>query len=116
MLTGLPDTDYTKLQHVQNIDAKLVVKKTKTASVTECLRTLHWLPIKYQNQHKIATLVYKLLHQLAPQYLQDLIKLEEKNHGRSKRSANNYKLYTCKIKKENICKQVIQHTRTKPLE
>ena len=67
------------------------MKKAKTDSATECLRTLHWLPIKYWIKHKIATLVYKLLHQLAPQYLQDLIKLEMNNRGRSMRSTNNYK-------------------------
>ena len=54
-LTDLPDTDYKKLQCTQNIAAKLVMKKTKTDSVKECLRTLHWLPIKYQIQNKIAT-------------------------------------------------------------
>ena len=91
ILIGLPDTDYKKLQHVQNIAVKLVMKKAKTDSVTECLRTLYWLLIKYWFKHKIATLVYKSLHQLASQYLQDLIKLEVKNHGRSMRSTNNYK-------------------------
>ena len=29
------------------IAAKLVMKKAKTDSATECLKTLHWLPMKY---------------------------------------------------------------------
>ena len=91
ILIGLPDTDYKRLQHVPNIAAKLVMKKTMIDSAMECLRTLHWLPIKYQIQCKIATLVYKSLHQLVPHDLQDLIKLEEKNHRRSMRSTNTYK-------------------------
>ena len=94
ILIGLPDTDYKKLQQVQNIAFKLVMKETKTDNATECLRTLHWLPIKYWIKHKIATLVYKSPHQVASQYLQDLIKLEVKNHGRSMRSTNNCKLCT----------------------
>ena len=70
ILIGLLDKDYKKLQHVQNVAAKSVMKKTKTDTVTGCLRTHHWLPIKYQIQYKIAILVYKSLHQLASQYLQ----------------------------------------------
>ena len=103
ILIDLPDTDYKKLQHIQNIAAKLVMQRAKTDSATECLKTLHWLPIKYQIKHKIATLVYKSLHQLAPQYLQNLIKLEINNHGRSIRSTNNYKtLHIPRVKRKTF--------------
>ena len=79
------------------------MKKAKTASATECLKTLHWLPIKYQIKHKMATLVYKSCHQLAPQYLQDLIQLEMNNHGRSMRSTNNYKtLHIPRVKRKTF--------------
>ena len=92
-----------KLQHVQNIAAKLVMKKAKTDSATDCLKTLYWLPIKYWIKHRIATLVYKSLHQLAPQYLQDLIKLEINNYGRSMRSTNNYKaLHIPRVKRKTF--------------
>ena len=103
ILIGLPDTDYKKLQHVQNIAAKLVMKKAKTDSATESLKTLHWLPIKYWIKHKIATLVHKLLHQLVPQYLHDLIKPEMNNHGRSMRSTNNSKtLHIPRVKRKTF--------------
>ena len=103
ILIGLTDTDYKKHQCVQNIAAKLVMKKAKTDSATECLKSLYLLPIKYQIKHKIATLIYKLLHQLAPQYLQDLIKPEMNNHGRSMRSTNNYKtLHIQRVKRKTF--------------
>ena len=42
-----------------------------------------------------------MLHQLAPQYLQDLIKLEIDNHRRSMRSTNNYKtLHILRVKRK----------------
>ena len=79
------------------------MKKSKTDSATEYPRSHHWLPIKYQIKHKIATLVYKLLHQLPPQHLQDLVKLEVKNHGRSMRSTNNYKtLHIPRVKRKTF--------------
>ena len=42
---GLPDTDVKKLQRVQNIAARLILRKTNWNSITGCLRELHWLPM-----------------------------------------------------------------------
>ena len=33
------------------------------------MHDLHWLPVKYRIQFKIAVLAYKSLHNLAPEYL-----------------------------------------------
>ena len=54
---GLPDCDLAKLQHVQNVAAKLVLNKSKYDSATQALKELHWLPIKFRIIHKILTLV-----------------------------------------------------------
>ena len=45
---GLPDIDVNRLQRVQNIAARLILGKTNQDSITECLRELHWLPIRAQ--------------------------------------------------------------------
>ena len=50
--SGLPETDLPKLQRGQNIMAKTVLGKEKFADPTDCLRTLHWLPIKYRVEYK----------------------------------------------------------------
>ena len=73
LITGLPDCDITKHQHVQNVSAKVMLNKTKYDSPTEALKELHWLPIRFRVIHKLLTLVYKSLKGNAPKYLQDLL-------------------------------------------
>ena len=45
ILAGLPDTDISCLQRIQNICAKTVCGQDKCESSTKCLLELHWLPI-----------------------------------------------------------------------
>ena len=86
ILAGLPNCELNKLQRVQNIAAKLILKKTKRDSATECRKQLHWLPIKARIEFKILVLVYKCLNNMAPEYLKSLLsyKLESKQGLRSK--------------------------------
>ena len=72
-LYGLPDVTITRIQTVQNMCACLVLRKSKWESATECLTTLHWLPIKQNTKYKLCVLTYKLLHSLGPMYLHDLL-------------------------------------------
>ena len=84
---GLPDIDVKRLQRVQNIAARLILGKTNQDSITECLRELHWLPIRAQIDFKTLVLVYKCLWGNAPKYLKNLITLNPVNRPglRSKR-------------------------------
>ncbi len=70
--TGIPDKDMVKLQHVQNMAACLVLKASPRDSITECLKTLHWLPCKYCVIYKVLLLVHKAQYGDAPQYMKDL--------------------------------------------
>ena len=54
--------------------AKLVLNKHKYDRPTECLKQLHWLPIKQQIQHKILVIRQKSLNGKAPKYIQELLK------------------------------------------
>ena len=74
LLYGLPESQITKLQRIQNSAAKLVTLSRKYDHVTPILHELHWLPVKYRIMHKILLLVYKCLHGSAPIYLQELLK------------------------------------------
>ena len=76
---GLPDIDVNRLQRVQNIAARLILGKTNQDSITECLRELHWLPIRARIDFKILVLVYKCLWGNAPKYLKNLITLNPVN-------------------------------------
>ena len=74
LYSGLPAFEIQKLQRIQNMTAKIVTGVNKHASSTTALKSLHWLPIRLRIEFKIATLVFRSLHGLAPSYLRDLIR------------------------------------------
>ena len=84
---GLPQVTLKPLYRIQAMAAKLVLRKRKYDSVTEALIKLHWLPIKYRVNFKIACLVYQSLNGLAPSYLQELISVREAKYA--SRSSHN---------------------------
>ena len=43
------------------------------------LKKLHFLPVKFRIQFKIALLVFKCINNIAPSYLQDLINIRDIN-------------------------------------
>ena len=73
IMVGLPEKHIAKLQHVQNMASKVVLKRGKYTSSKDILQTLHWLPIRRWINFKIAVLVYKCLHGKAPEHLQNLL-------------------------------------------
>ena len=68
LFIGLPECDISRLQWIQNICARLVLHKEQYHSTTECLKTLHWLSICQMIKHKLVTIVYKCLKDMAPAY------------------------------------------------
>jgi hypothetical protein len=73
MLYGLPEVSVRKLQRLQNAAARLVALKSKRDSISEILKDLHWLPVKFRIKFKICLLVYKCLNGCGPEYLRDLL-------------------------------------------
>ena len=59
------------LQVVQNLAAHVVTGSRKFDHITPVLRDLHWLPIRQRILFKLAMIVFKCLHDLAPSYLAD---------------------------------------------
>ena len=70
---GLPECDLKKLQRIQNIAAKIVLKKEENS--ISCLKKLHWLPIALRIKFKVLTLVYKSLREQSPKYIRSMIEL-----------------------------------------
>ena len=70
------------LQKLQNAAARLVTEKSKYSHITPVLRDLHWLPVKLKIEYKLASLVYKCLHGLAPTYLSEHCITVSKNPNR----------------------------------
>ena len=76
ILTNLPEVDIAKMQHIQNIAARMVVLNDvamKDNNSRSMLEKLHWLPICRRIQYKVLTLVHKCLLCGVPRYLAELL-------------------------------------------
>ena len=73
LLSGIAETDLTKLQRVLNRLARVVTKSPPFTLSVLLLCSLHWLPVKYRVHFKICLLTYKALHDEQPIYLHSLI-------------------------------------------
>ena len=73
LLAGIPDNKLYKLQRIQNHAIRLVLHKSRLASATALLRTLHWLHVKARTQYKIACLCFQCIYQnIMLPYISDL--------------------------------------------
>ena len=73
LLAGIPDNKLNKLQRIQNHTARIVLRKSRHASASGLLRTLHWLPAEARIQYKIASLCFQCIYQNSmPPYISDL--------------------------------------------
>ncbi len=52
-----PEKDMGRLQRIQNLCAKLVLKAGPRDSTTLCLYDLHWLPVRYRIMYKVLSCV-----------------------------------------------------------
>ena len=88
VLSGVADAHLKRLQLVLNAAARLIVRKRKFDRITATLRDdLHWLPIIERIDYKTCLLIYKCIHQSAPDYLNQLCtplaSIEGRQRGRS---------------------------------
>lgn len=75
VLWGIPDTQLNRLQHVQNVAARIVLRSTRSTHTTPLLKELHWLPVKLRIEFKLLCHVHSCVHGTAPQYLSELLPL-----------------------------------------
>ena len=73
LLSGIAETDLTKLPRVLNRLARVVTKSPPFTRSVPLLRSLYWLPVKYRVHFKICLLTYNALHEEQPVYLRSLI-------------------------------------------
>ena len=69
ILSGLPTEHIARLQKVQNSAARLVMRGSRREHITPLLKELHWLPILFRSQYKLATLAYRHFEGTLPPYL-----------------------------------------------
>ena len=53
LLCGVPDQLLDKMQRVQNVAARIVVRASRYDHITSTLETLHWLPVLYRIEYKV---------------------------------------------------------------
>ena len=69
ILLGTPKYNLDKLQHLQNMTCRIILKLHKYEHITDHLMSLHWLKVNKRITYKIAMLVYKCMNGSAPEYL-----------------------------------------------
>ena len=73
LLFGVPVYMIKKLQRVQNFAARIICGVRKSEHISPSLRSLHWLPVSSRIDFKILLIVFKCLHDQAPNYLAELL-------------------------------------------
>ena len=66
ILYGSTKHNVARVQRIQNALAKVVIGSCPTDNSNSRLQALHWLPIKYQIQYKLAVLTFNAALQLPP--------------------------------------------------
>ncbi len=95
LYAGISQTALSRLQLVQNAEARLLTGVHKQDHISP---VLHWLPVCYRVDLKNLQIVYKSLNCMAPSYISDL--LLEHNVTRSLRSSNQRLLFIPKMRRK----------------
>ena len=70
---GLPKYLLNRLQSILNFAARVIIKCSGDEIISLVCQSLHWLPIEERILFEENVLVYKALHQAAPNYMSDMI-------------------------------------------
>ena len=69
-MDGVNDGLLKKLQIVHNAAARVVTGVRKFDHISPVLCELHWLSVRHRITYKLATIINKCLHGVAPSYLE----------------------------------------------
>ena len=72
LFLGIPQYNLDKLQRIQNMSCRVIKQLPKSSHITDHLAELHWLKIRERIMYKVSMLMFKCMHNLAPQYLIDI--------------------------------------------
>ena len=87
LLFGSTHDVASHLQQIQIYAARLVVRLTKSSSITTHFKSLHWLPVKVRSTYKIACLCYHCHSSTAPSYVAGMLQ-KMPSHSRIIRSSS----------------------------
>jgi len=77
VLVGLPAYLQQQLQSVLNAAARLVFRLRRYDHITDALAILNWLCVPQRVDFKIAVMAFRVLHGLAPPYLNQLVRVAD---------------------------------------
>ena len=109
LLLGIPQYQIKRLQRVLNAAARITCFTPRCPHVTPVLKHLHWLPIKFRVEFKIALLVYKALNGMAPDYIADLL-LEKPDCSYQLRPNDQELLFIPKTRAKTLGDRAFAHT------
>ena len=104
VLVGLPASTIAPLQRVQNAAARLILRIDRRSQITSALRELHWLPVKYRIQFKLA--VFMLMHQVITQRCSSVVRRRSRRLLRVRPTA------TISALSIDLCSRVTRRTCT----
>jgi len=89
ILHGLPQSTVSPLQRVQNAAARVTLGLSPRDHVRPALKELHWLPVTYRIQYKIALLMFIVHDNRCPVYLSESVQSASSDPARQRlRSAS----------------------------
>ena len=97
MYGGLTEKNIFKLQKLQNNAVRFIFRlhgKKKHDAIMPYLKKLHFLPVRYRIQFKVALLVFKCLNDLAPGYLTNMLSTRDIKRRSSRLDDDFYLLKT----------------------
>ena len=81
LFIGASASNITKLQRIHNTLARIVTRQQGWTGTSQSLATLHWLPVTWRVDFKVATISYKLLSIGQPSYLANSISKYVPSHS-----------------------------------
>ena len=91
-LVGLPAYLVRQLQSV-NAAARLVFRLRRYNHITDALANLHWLRLPQRVDYKVAVMAFRVLHGLAPPYLDQLARVADLPGRQRLRLSTSYQLH-----------------------
>ena len=91
------NSNIAKLQKVQNFAGQIILGLRKYDHISGGLRSLNWIPIKERLILNDATMMYKCINKLVPDYLVDMFKLRSHVHNRQTRSSSALDIPLCRL-------------------
>ena len=67
----MPRLSISKLQHIQNVATMILTGTNKFDLITP--KSLHWIPVEKRIDFKVLLLIYRAVHDPAPEYMRDML-------------------------------------------